>query len=200
MADGIRRVLAIGKHIVERLESGDRLVLAKGDQEVRKFVLGNIALADRFRQCHENGMLRRALVTGIKLALPLVKQRKRSSGVSHLVAKIVRDPAVRVYVKEMLTQMARQKPACHRKILVMRASQPGAVCAGLGERWRSRRNCVCRRQTGPSESSRVLGDGVIHGLKAITDFRSLNFECEKSLSVASRQAQTGNLEFLNGRG
>src|SRR5437588_3224706 len=34
MADGIGRVVAVGEHVIEGLESGDGLILAEGDQQV----------------------------------------------------------------------------------------------------------------------------------------------------------------------
>ncbi len=45
MPDRIRRVAAVGEHIVEGFETGDGLVLAEGDQEIGKLVLGNFKLS-----------------------------------------------------------------------------------------------------------------------------------------------------------
>ena len=117
-------------------------------------MLRNIELANRFGQRHEYGMFWRAVVTGVELALPLVKKFERGRGVSNLVAEIVRDPAIGVHVEEMLAQAAGKEPAGYREVLVMRLSQPRAVGAGFVERRRGSRNSVGGGQPAPAESGR----------------------------------------------
>src|SRR5579864_1881708 len=49
MSNGISRVAAIAKNIVEGVEARDGLILTEGNQEIRKLMLGNVELPYRFR-------------------------------------------------------------------------------------------------------------------------------------------------------
>jgi hypothetical protein len=64
-------------------------------------------------------MPRVAVIAGVELRFPLVQKLQRSAGISDLVAQIVGDPAIRVYVAEVLAQSPRQEPRSDGKIFVM---------------------------------------------------------------------------------
>src|SRR5215471_434559 len=65
MADWIGGVVTISQHIVERFEASDRLILAEGRQQVRKFLLGDIELTDSFREGYEYRMPGSAVIAGV---------------------------------------------------------------------------------------------------------------------------------------
>ena len=80
MADGIRRIAAVGEDIVEGFEAGDGLVLAEGDQKIGEFVLGNFELSYRLGEGDEDRVARIALVAGIQFGLPFIEQGERRGG------------------------------------------------------------------------------------------------------------------------
>ena len=121
MPYGIRRVAAVGEHIVEGFETSDGLVLTEGNQQIGKLVFGNVKLLDGFGQGHKNRMARIALVAGIEFGLPFIEQGQSRGGVSYFVAQIVGDAAVGVDVQEILTEVLGKKPGGYRKIFVMGA-------------------------------------------------------------------------------
>jgi hypothetical protein len=97
-------------------------------------VLRDLALTHGFREGYEDGVLRCASVTRIKLTLPLIKEFEGGGGVSDFVAEIVRDAAVGVDVEEMLAQAAGQEPTSDGEIFIMRAREAGTVFTRLNER------------------------------------------------------------------
>src|SRR5580698_2909913 len=110
MADWIRRVAAVGEHVVECFEASDGLVLAEGAEQVGKFVLWDFELAHGFCERDENRVTRSSRVAGVEFGLPLIEERERGGGVADFVAEIVGNAAVGVDVNEVLAQAARKKP------------------------------------------------------------------------------------------
>jgi len=86
MANRIRRIVAVGQHIVEGFKAGDGLVLAEGDEEIGEFVFRDFELLYCFFQSYKNRVTRIAFVACIEFGLPLVEQGQRGGGVSYLVA------------------------------------------------------------------------------------------------------------------
>jgi len=66
-------------------------------------------------------------VTLRQFRFPLIEQRQGLLRIAYFVPQIVRDPAVRVNVVEMLVQMFGQEPAYDREILVVRMRQPRTI-------------------------------------------------------------------------
>jgi len=81
--------------------------------------------------------VRRAAVFAIdtlQFVFPRIEQLERPGGIVHLIAQIVRPPAVGVHVVEMLVQVARKQPRNHVEILVVVRREPARVALGLGGR------------------------------------------------------------------
>ena len=74
---------------MKSFEARDRLILAEGGQQVRKFMPGNIELAHSFGQRHEYRMFGSAFITGVEFALPLIEQGQRGIFVSDFISQIV---------------------------------------------------------------------------------------------------------------
>ena len=90
-------------------------------------MLWDIELANSSGQGYEDRMSRVACVTRVQFALPLVEQFERSGWIADLIAKIIRDAAIRIHIAEMLAESSRQKPGGNREIFVMRARQAAAI-------------------------------------------------------------------------
>src|SRR6516162_7397469 len=112
-------------------------------------------------------MFRSSLVAGIELALPLIEQCERGSGIADLIAEIIGNSAISVDIEKVLAQAARKEPAGHGKVFVMGASEAGTVLACLANRWRAPGDGVSRGQAAPAEGSgtrkpRVFGHDCGH--------------------------------------
>lgn len=94
--------MTVAKQVVESLEACDGLVLAKSDQQIGKFVLGNVELAHGFSERNEYRMFRRPLIASVQLGLPFIEKCKRSRSIVDLIAQIVGYTAVGIQVEEML--------------------------------------------------------------------------------------------------
>jgi hypothetical protein len=127
MADGIGGVTAVSQDVVESFEARDGLILAEGAEEIRELMFGDVELAHGFGEGNENGMARIAVVTGVKLELPLIEEGEGSGSVADFVAEIVGDAAIRVEVEEMLAEAAGEKPAGDGEIFVVGAGEASAV-------------------------------------------------------------------------
>src|ERR1700692_4201038 len=65
MSDRIRRIAAVGEHVIESFKTGDGLILAKSDQEVGELVLRDIEFSYCPSKGNEDGMARRVGVAGV---------------------------------------------------------------------------------------------------------------------------------------
>ena len=187
--------MAIGEDVVEGLEARDGLILTEGCQQIGKFMLRDLELADGLRQGDEDWMFRCAFVAGIEFALPLVEKFEGCGGVADFVAEIVGDTAVGVDIEKMLAQALRKKPAGDREILVVRAGQAGAVFAGFGECGRRRRDGVGGGQAGPAEFGggrrRGLDGGLSHSSTADLFRQRLFKKPERRENAFLRYRSTG---------
>ena len=196
MADGIGRVAAIGQDVVERFEARDGLILAEGAEQIGELVFGNVELADGFGQSYEHRMFGGAFVTGVEFALPLVQQFERGGNVADFVAQVVGDAAVGVDVEEMLAQAAREEPASHGEVFVVRASQSGAVFAGFGGAGRGGGDSIGGGQAAPAQRGvgrewRVGGGGQIHFTQTVRERRE-----NSSLRLCRHQAVHGSFDCV----
>ena len=144
-------------------------------------MLGDVELADGFRESYEYRMLRSAVVAGVEFALPLIEEFERGGGVSDFVAEIVGDAAVGVDVEEMLAQAAGKEPAGDGEIFVMRAGEAGAVFTGFGREWVRLREWRSARAGGTSRGRR----GWLRDVSC-TDDNSVFFH-DRALRSASRR-------------
>ena len=139
MPHRIRRIAAVAQQIVERLVAADTLILPERGQQIGELCLG-ISNSRTVSASATNTGCRRmiAVVAGIQLRFPLVEQLQRCGRVANLIAQIVGDAAIGINIEEMLAQPLGKKPGSDRKILVVRARQPPAIFARLGQRGRMR--------------------------------------------------------------
>ena len=153
MSHGIRRIAAVGEHVVEGFETGNGLVLAEGDQQIGKFVFRNVELLYCFRQRHKNRVAGIACVAGIELRLPFIEQGERCARVSNFVAEIVGDTAIGIHIQEILTQVFGEKPGGYGEIFVVGAGEAAAVFLRLFERGPNFRDRVFGGEAAPALGS-----------------------------------------------
>jgi len=78
--------------------------------------------------------------------------------ITHLVAQVIGDAAIRVDAVEVGPQLAGQEPGGDREILVVASGQTLAIGPCLGQRWREFGNSVFRRQRLPPGSLDGIGN------------------------------------------
>src|SRR5579859_1887293 len=125
--DGICGIDAIADHRIPRGVAFDGLVLAERSQQIGKGLPGNIFSDYGFAQSDEDGMRRAARVTGIKFALPPIKEFEGALFLRNLVAEIVGPAAIGIKIVEMLVQILREQPGDDIEIFVMVRSEPARV-------------------------------------------------------------------------
>src|SRR5215467_202075 len=150
MADRIRRVLAVAEQIGECAITSGHLILTERRQEIRELVPRNLKLPDGFGERNEDGMTGSTVVACNQFPFPLIEQPQRERRISDFVTQVVRDAAVRVDVREMLTQALGQEPGDYREILIMSGGQPLAISARLCGRRRHLGNGVFLRKMIPA--------------------------------------------------
>src|SRR5258708_107269 len=128
--------------MIKGFKAGDDLVLAKGNQKIRKLMLRNVELTHGLSQGNKDGMAGGTLITLVKLGLPLAEQGQRLLGISYFIAQIVGNAAVGIYVEKVLAQPLGQEPCGDRKILVMALGELRTIGLRLPERRSRFRNAV----------------------------------------------------------
>ena len=86
MSDGIRGIDAVIDHGAPGRIALHRLVLAEGDQQVGKGLLGNSLGDNRFAQRHENRMRWMPVIASAQLAFPPIEQFPGAGGFRDFIA------------------------------------------------------------------------------------------------------------------
>src|SRR6266404_6612794 len=126
-ADWACRIDAI---IQDRVPSGiplDRLILAKGFEQVGEGLLGNFFGGDGLAQRDEDRMRRMPGIAGVQFLLPPIKKFEGALRVRNFVTEIVGPAAIGVDVVKMLVQLFREKPGNYIKVFVMVRGEPARV-------------------------------------------------------------------------
>ena len=151
--------MGVLEQLLPGLVLGLHLVHAKGMQQIRKELSRYLALAHRLVERDEdrvNGLFRR-VVALIEHRSPGIQQAHRHRWIVHLVAEIVRDPAISIDALEVRPYIARKKPRRHMKVLVVSGCQMAAPLLRLFERGPFERCQILKR----SSQQRMLGHAYL---------------------------------------
>jgi hypothetical protein len=156
------------KYIIPRRVPFRGLIVAKGNEQIGKWLDGDIQRGNRFVQRDENRVRRLSRAAIAQFQVPLVEKRQGSYRIGNFVSQVIGPAAVGVQIVKMLVQPARQQPGNHIEIFVMMRGQPAGISLSLRDGASGRRKPACyfefggylhgagRRATGTGFSLRVL--------------------------------------------